>query len=63
MDTLKLFHKKYGNRNILSNAGGVVRKTRKSSFKNDGGEVMKTIPPKNMTRNDGGVVLRMMMNR
>ena len=47
----------------MSNAGGVVPKTRKSSFKNDGGEVMKTIPPKNMTRNDGGVVLRMMMNR
>ena len=42
----------------MSNDGGVVWKTQKSSFKSVGGVATKTIPPKSMIRSDGGAVMK-----
>ena len=49
-------------RSILLNDFGmewVEWKTQKSSFKSVGGAAMKTILPKSMIRNDGGVAMKM----
>ena len=42
----------------MSNDGGVVWKTQRSSFKSVGGAAAKTILPKSMLRSDGGVAMK-----